>query len=121
MAAAASTCPIRHTLDVLATTKWTGYVIRELLAGPRRFGEIRHGVGDVTPKPLTDTLKLLVDLGLVSRTAYAEVPPRVVHELTARGHSLRPLLEAMAAWSEQDLARIASEDDMARPSIATTS
>lgn len=98
-------CPVGHTLRVLGTSKWTGYVIRELLPGPKRFGEIRTGVGDANPKPLTDTLRLLEDVGLVRRTAFAEVPPRVVYELTARGLSLRPVLEAMARWGVEDLAR----------------
>jgi DNA-binding HxlR family transcriptional regulator len=96
-------CPIAHTLRVLGTTKWTGYVIRELLPGPKRFGQIRAGVGDANPKPLTDTLRLLEDIGLISRTAYAEMPPRVVYTLTERGHSLRPVLEAMALWGTLDL------------------
>ncbi len=96
-------CPIAHTLRVLGSSKWTGYVVRELLPGPKRFKDIRAGVGDANPKPLTDTLRVLEDVGLVTRTAYAEMPPRVVYELTERGHSLRPVLEAMAEWGEQDL------------------
>ena len=96
-------CPIAHTLRVLGTTKWTGYVIRELLGGPKRFGQIRTGIGDANPKPLTDTLRLLEDIGLISRTAYAEMPPRVVYTLTDRGHTLRPVLEAMAQWGAVDL------------------
>lgn len=98
-------CPIAHTLRVLGTTKWTGYVLRELLPGPKRFGEIRVGVGDANPKPLTDTLRMLEAVGLVSRAAYAEMPPRVVYTLTERGHSLWPVLQAMAEWGSQDLAR----------------
>jgi len=98
-------CPIAHTLRVLGTTKWTGYVIRELISGPKRFGEIRVGVGDANPKPLTDTLRMLQEVGLISRAAYAEMPPRVVYTLTERGHSLWPVLQAMAEWGSQDLAR----------------
>jgi DNA-binding HxlR family transcriptional regulator len=96
-------CPIAHTLRVLGTTKWTGYVIRELLPGPKRFGEIRAGVGDANPKPLTDTLRTMEDVGLISRAAYAEMPPRVVYTLTDRGHSLLPVLQAMAEWGASDL------------------
>ena len=98
-------CPIAHTLRVLGTTKWTGYVIRELLPGPKRFGEIRAGVGDANPKPLTDTLRMLEGLDLISRAAYAEMPPRVVYTLTERGHSLWPVLQAMAEWGQYDLSR----------------
>lgn len=100
---ASGPCPIAHTLQVLGSTKWTGYVIRELLPGPKRFGEIRAGVGDANPKPLTDTLRTLEDIGMITRTAYAEMPPRVVYALTDRGLSLRPVLDAMATWGEADL------------------
>ena len=103
--AADGTCPIRHTLSVLGTTKWTGYVLRELLGGPRRFGEIRVGIGDANPKPLTETLRVMQDVGLVTRTAYAEMPPRVEYALTGRGRSLAPVLAAMSEWGLADLAR----------------
>ena len=97
-------CPIAHTLRVLGTTKWTGYVIRELLDGaPHRFGDIRRGIGDVGPKPLTETLRTMEDVGLVHRTAYAEVPPRVEYVLTERGRSLAPVLAAMSDWGADDL------------------
>jgi len=99
----AAVCPIAHTLQVLGSSKWTGYVVRELLPGPKRFKDIRAGLGSINPKPLTDTLRVLEDNGLVTRTAYAEMPPRVVYELTARGHSLHPVLHAMAEWGARDL------------------
>jgi DNA-binding HxlR family transcriptional regulator len=66
-------------MQVLGTSKWTGYVVRELLLGPKRFGDPGVGVGDANPKPLTDTLRLLESIGIISRTAYAEMPPRVVY------------------------------------------
>ncbi len=99
-------CPIAHTLRVLGTTKWTGYVIRELLDGaPHRFGDIRRGIGDAGPKPLTETLRTMEGAGLLHRTAYAEVPPRVEYVLTERGRSLAPVLAAMSAWGMDDLGR----------------
>jgi DNA-binding HxlR family transcriptional regulator len=96
-------CPVAHTLKVLGASKWTGYVIRELLGGTKRFGEIRRGVGEANPKPLTDTLRVLEDMDMITRTVHAEVPPRVEYALTTRGRSLTPVIEAMAAWGTTDL------------------
>jgi DNA-binding HxlR family transcriptional regulator len=63
-------------------------------------------VGDANPKPLTDTLRTMEDVGLISRAAYAEMPPRVVYTLTDRGHSLLPVLQAMAEWGASDLGAV---------------
>ena len=101
-------CPVAHTLKVLGASKWTGYVIRELLDGTKRFGEIRRGVGEANPKPLTDTLRVLEDMNMITRTVHAEVPPRVEYALTARGRSLTPVIDAMAAWGTADLRAAAS-------------
>jgi DNA-binding HxlR family transcriptional regulator len=97
-------CGIEHTLQVL-DGKWTTLVLRELLGGPKRFTELRSGLGDPSPKTLTDRLRALEHQGVLTRTVYAEVPPRVVYELTPRGQSLRGVLLAMLAWGEQDAAR----------------
>ena len=85
--------------------KWTLLIIRELLRGARRFTEIRAGIGTVNPKPLTESLRLLEDHGMITRHAFAEMPPRVEYELTERGRSLAHVLAAMASWGQQDLTR----------------
>jgi DNA-binding HxlR family transcriptional regulator len=92
------TCPVARAMEVL-DGKWTVLVIRDLLSGVRRFSVLRASLPGISPKTLTDRLRLLEDRGLVRRTVYAEVPPRVEYELTERGQSLRPVLAALAAWS----------------------
>ena len=95
-------CPIEHALLVL-DGKWSVLIIRELLHGPRRFGELRDALQIGSPKTLTERLRILEHQGVLTRTVYAEVPPRVVYELTERGHSFRSVLEAMAVWGNRDL------------------
>lgn len=97
----ATGCPIERALGVL-DGKWTTLIIRELLAGPKRFGELRKGLGNPSPKTITERLRILEHQGVLTRTVFAEVPPRVVYELTPRGESLRVLLEAMLAWGTAD-------------------
>lgn len=85
-------------MDVL-DGKWTVLVIRDLLVGTRRFSQLRSSLAGISPKTLTDRLRLLEERGLVRRTIYAEVPPRVEYELTDRGRALEPVLAALATWS----------------------
>lgn len=101
-----SGCPVEHTLRVLEG-KWSTLIVRELLSGPKRFTELRQSLGNPSAKTLTERLRALEHRGMLSRTIYAEVPPRVVYELTDRGASLRVVLEAMLEWGRQD-ARTAS-------------
>lgn len=82
--------------------KWTTLIVRELLGGPARFGEIRSALGRPSAKTLTDRLRSLEDHGVLTHTAYAEIPPRVVYELTPRGESLRQVLDAMLRWGDAD-------------------
>lgn len=77
---------------------WATLVVRELLTGPRRFTELQTALPGISAHTLTRRLRTFETHGLVTRTAYAEIPPRVVYELTDLGHGLRPVLDAMAAW-----------------------
>ena len=95
-------CPVERALLVL-DGKWSVLVIRELLSGPKRFTELRNALRIGSPKTLTERLRILEHQGVLTRTVYAEVPPRVVYELTERGQSFRSVLEAMAAWGDRDL------------------
>ena len=95
-------CPIERALLVL-DGKWSTLIIRELLWGPKRFGELRAALGISSPKTLTERLRILEHQGVLTRTVHAEVPPRVVYALTGRGESFRSVLEAMAAWGDADL------------------
>jgi DNA-binding HxlR family transcriptional regulator len=90
-------CPIEETLKVLEG-KWTMLLLRDLLLGTHRFGELRRSLNGISPKTLTERLRLLEEQGIVCRTSYPEIPPRVEYALTPYGQTLRPILEAMAVW-----------------------
>ncbi len=92
-----SGCPVERTLAVLGA-KWTTLIVRELLAGPRRFGQLRTALDGVSPKTLTERLRALEAEGLIERRQFPEVPPRVEYRLTESGETLRSVLDAMAAW-----------------------
>lgn len=90
-------CPVARAVSVL-DGKWTMLIIRDLLPGPRRFGELRDSLGRISPKTLTDRLRELESSGLLTRTMYPEIPPRVEYELTATGHALTPVIEALGSF-----------------------
>jgi DNA-binding HxlR family transcriptional regulator len=92
-------CGVERTLQVL-DGKWATLVVRELLNGPKRFGEVRAGLGNPSAKTLTDRLRALEQQGILTRTVHAEVPPRVVYALTEQGRSLSSILHAMLVWGE---------------------
>jgi DNA-binding HxlR family transcriptional regulator len=106
MARPTTGCPIEHALLVL-DGRWSVLIIRDLLAGPKRFGELRDSLGIGSPKTLTERLRILEHQGVLTRTVHAEVPPRVVYALTERGESFRSVLEAMATWADRDLEELA--------------
>lgn len=92
-------CGVERTLQVL-DGKWATLVVRELLNGPKRFGELRAGLANPSAKTLTDRLRALEHQGILTRTIHAEVPPRVVYALTEQGRSLSSILHAMLVWGE---------------------
>lgn len=96
-------CPVDRALQVMEG-RWATLIVRELLAGTRRFGELRAALPGVSPKTLTDRLRHLETGGILTRRAFAEVPPRVEYQLTERGRRLEPILLAMWAWGHEDLA-----------------
>lgn len=99
------TCPSRLVVERLGD-KWTLLVLMALRTGVLRFGELREKIGAVTPKVLTQTLRSLERDGIVTRTVYAEVPPRVEYSLTDLGRSLLGPVDAIRAWSEANGERI---------------
>lgn len=92
-------CPVETTL-MLIGDKWKVLILRDLLPGTKRFGELKKSIGSVSQKVLTAQLRDMEAKGLVSRKIYAEVPPRVEYSLTDLGRSLSPILKAMAEWGE---------------------
>lgn len=92
-------CPVETTLTLIGD-KWKVLILRDLLTGTKRFGELRRSVGQVSQKVLTAQLRQMEESGLLNRKVYAEVPPRVEYSLTELGHSLFPILNAMQTWGE---------------------
>lgn len=90
-------CPVETTL-MLIGNKWKVLILRDLMPGTKRFGELKKSIGNVSQKVLTAQLRDMEEKGLVSRKVYAEVPPRVEYSLTELGKSLRPILDAMQDW-----------------------
>lgn len=93
-------CPVEVTLCFLAN-RWRILIIRDLLDGPKRFSELKRSVGNISQKVLTSNLRAMEESGLLTRTVYAEVPPRVEYELTALGHRLSPVLDSMFDWGSE--------------------
>ena len=75
-------------------------ILRDLLPGTKRFGELKKSIGHVSQKVLTAQLRQMEQSGLLTRTVYPEVPPRVEYSLTELGYSLKPILDAMSTWGE---------------------
>ncbi|MBL4937609.1 helix-turn-helix transcriptional regulator [Clostridium sp. YIM B02515] len=93
-------CPVETTL-LLIGDKWKVLILRDLIEGTKRFGELRKSIGSISQKMLTQQLRDMEEDGLVERKVYAEVPPRVEYSLTEDGISLKPILDSMLAWGEQ--------------------
>ncbi|WP_069989129.1 winged helix-turn-helix transcriptional regulator [Massilioclostridium coli] len=93
-------CPVETTL-MLIGDKWKVLILRDLMPGTKRFGELKKSLGNVSQKVLTAQLRTMEANGLVNRKVYAEVPPKVEYSLTELGQSLKPILEAMQNWGEE--------------------
>jgi DNA-binding HxlR family transcriptional regulator len=96
------TCPSRTSLAKIAN-KWTAMIVIALSDGPLRFGALREAVDGISGKVLTETLRDLERDGILSRTMYNEMPPRVEYELTALGQTLRRPLTALGHWAEEHI------------------
>ena len=93
-------CPVETTL-MLISDRWKVLIIRDLLNGTMRFGELKKSIGNVSQKVLTSNLRSMEECGLVNRKVYAEVPPKVEYSLTETGYSLKPILDAMSKWGTE--------------------
>lgn len=98
-------CPVETTLTLISD-KWKVLILRDLLTGTKRFGELKKSIGHVTQKVLTAQLRQMEASDLLTRTVYAEVPPRVEYTLTDLGYSLKPILDAMWTWGEDYQAKM---------------
>lgn len=93
-------CPVETTLTLIGD-KWKVLILRDLMPGTKRFGELKKSVGNVSQKVLTTQLRAMEKNGLVNRKVYAEVPPRVEYSLTELGKSLKPILDSLWSWGEE--------------------
>ena len=99
-AAAGHECPVERALAIVGA-KWTLLILHNLMDGPRRFGELARLIPGSTPKILSARLRELEQLGMLTRTAYPEVPPRVEYRLTRQGQTLRPIIDSLERWGQE--------------------
>ena len=93
-------CPVATTVSLIGS-KWKLLILRDLLTGTKRFGQLKKSLPDISQKVLTESLKSMVDDGIVERVAYPEVPPRVEYSLTDLGESMRPVISVMEQWGKE--------------------
>lgn len=93
-------CPVATTVQLIGN-KWKLLIIRNLLASPQRFTELKRTIPGISQKVLTDNLRALEEDGLVDREIFAEIPPRVVYSLSDLGNTLRPVIDAMRNWGTE--------------------
>lgn len=90
-------CPVATTVQLIGS-KWKLLIMRNLLARPWRFNELKKNLEGISQKVLTDSLRSIEEDGIVTRTVYPEVPPKVEYSLSELGESMRPVIEAMRLW-----------------------
>lgn len=90
-------CPVATTVALIGS-KWKLLILQDLFQRPWRFNELRRDLDGISQKVLTDSLRSMEEDGIITRTVYAEVPPRVEYALSDLGNSLRPILDAMMEW-----------------------
>jgi DNA-binding HxlR family transcriptional regulator len=93
------TCGVAKTIRIVGA-KWTMLILRDLMEGTKRFGQLEKSLTGISPKTLTQRLKDLEQDGLVLRSVFAEVPPHVEYSLTNKGKSLQAIIAAMRLWGE---------------------
>lgn len=93
-------CPVETTL-MLISDRWKVLIIRDLLDGTKRFGELKTSIGTISQKVLTSNLRSMEASGLLIRKVYPQVPPKVEYTLTETGYSLKPILDAMVTWGTE--------------------
>ena len=114
-------CPVARTARIMGN-KWTPLILRDLADGHKRFSELERSLAGISPKTLSERLRRLEESAVVVRTCFAEVPPRVEYELTAKGHALLPVIESMrqfgSVWIDLDDCAESSAATAPRPATA---
>lgn len=93
-------CPVATTVQLIGS-KWKLLILRNLLVHPWRFNELKRDLEGISQKVLTDSLRSMEEDGLVTRTAYPEMPPRVEYSLSELGESMRPIIKVMETWGKE--------------------
>lgn len=93
-------CPVATTVQLIGS-KWKLLIMRNLLKRPWRFNELRRDLDGISQKVLTDSLRSIEEDGIITRTVYPEVPPRVEYALSELGESMRPIIQAMEQWGTE--------------------
>ena len=101
-------CPVATTLTLL-NSKWKLLIVRNLLVRPWRFNELKESLEGISQKVLTDSLRQMEADGIITRTVYPEVPPRVEYALSPLGESMRPILMSMQSWGAAYKAQLSKE------------
>lgn len=102
-------CPVATTVRLIGS-KWKLLIMRNLLTRPWRFNELRNSLEGVSQKVLTDSLRAMEKDGIIIRTVYPEVPPRVEYSLSELGESMRPILDSMEEWGKSYQTMILADD-----------
>lgn len=93
-------CPVATTVQLIGS-KWKLLILRDLLTGTKRYGELKRSLTGISQKVLTASLKSMVEDGIVIRNDYAQVPPKVEYSLSELGESMRPVIDAMEQWGNE--------------------
>ena len=92
-------CPVATTVELIGN-KWKLLILRDILTGPKRFGELRKSLDGISQKVLTDCLRGMESDGILNRTVFPEVPPKVEYSLSELGETMRPVISAMETWGK---------------------
>lgn len=92
-------CPVATTVEIIGN-KWKLLILRDIMTGPQRFGELRRSLCGISQKVLTESLRGMEQDGILNRTVFAEVPPRVEYSLSDLGETMRPIIRAMESWGQ---------------------
>ena len=95
-----TTCAVAASAEIIGA-KWTALLVHDLSEGPRRFSELEHSCSGISPRTLAERLRALEQEGIVERRSYPESPPRVEYELTGKGESLLPIIDAMREFGHE--------------------
>ena len=110
-------CPIEELMDMIGG-RWKVFILWELIQNPRRSSELRKSIPPITQKVFTEQIRDLEDSGLVKRTIYPTIPPRVEYEATELGQSLREILKSMCHWSTENMEKVRNCRRTRQPELA---